>query len=226
MEILPMELRKLGLKAKEISVYLAALELGFCSAQKIAQKAGISRPTAYAIIKELEKKGLMVESKNGAPKDAKNYFSAESPDKLLGLLRVQKREIEEKEREFIRIISALRAKYYLAGQNEIRPFAGAQELQVLLDDFSQSQTEKIIILADNADSLAPWREKYPAIKKRLGELQLEEKIDKNFSGTLIAYDKLIYLPPQNKTGKKAFLMVNQEIVEMIKNLCYTKNAGR
>lgn len=218
-----MELRKLGLKAKEISIYLAALELGFCSAQKIAQKAGVSRPTAYAVIKALKGKGLMVESKSaGTPKDIKNYFSAESPDKLLGLLRVQKREIEEKEREFIRIISALRAKYYLAGQNEIRTFQKTEGIKVLLDDFSQSQTENIFVLSDNSSALKPWQEKYSEIKKRLGEIQLEEKIDKNFPGTLIAYDKIIYLPPQNKTDKKALLVVNQEIVEMIKNLCYTK----
>ena len=117
MDILNLELRKLGLKEKEVAVWLTALETGFDSAQNIARKAGVSRPTAYEIIKSLIKRGLMKEIKRkGIIRGEKNYFTAESPDALLRVLRVQKKEIEEKEREFIRIISALQSKYYLAGQ--------------------------------------------------------------------------------------------------------------
>ncbi len=50
-EILPLELKKLGLTDKEVRVYLATLELGYTTVQKIAQAAKISRPTAYAVIK-------------------------------------------------------------------------------------------------------------------------------------------------------------------------------
>src|SRR4030042_2459320 len=115
-EIIHLELRKLGLKPKEVSVYLAALELGFRPVQKIAKQAEISRPTAYEVIRGLIKKSLMREIKRkGTIKGEKTFFTAESPDALLGLLRVQRKEIEEKEREFIRIISALQSKYYLAG---------------------------------------------------------------------------------------------------------------
>lgn len=213
-----MELRKLGLKPKEVSVYLAALELGYSSVQKVAQQAEISRPTAYEIIRCLAKKGLMREVKRrGAIKGEKTYFAAESPDKLLGLLRVQKREIEEKEREFIRIISALRAKYYLGGQSEIRTFEGKDELKVLLDDFSQSRTNEIFIAAGNHKILKPWQKRFPEIKKRLGGLKIQEiKPKKPFTGTLIIYDKLIYLPASGKP--LALLIENREITEMIKNL--------
>ena len=38
MEIIPLELRKLGLREKEVSVYLAGLELGPSSVQDIAKK--------------------------------------------------------------------------------------------------------------------------------------------------------------------------------------------
>lgn len=215
---MPLELRKLGLKQKEISVYLAALELGYTSVQKIAKKAGISRPTAYGIIRGLMKKGMMREVKQkGLIRGEKTFFTAESPDKLLGLLRMQKREIEEKEREFIRIISALRAKYYLAGQSEIRTFEGEEGLKVLLDDFSQSQTEEIFFLSDSPETLKPWREKLPEIKKRLAEIKVSEvKSKQSFRGTLIIYDKLIYLPSSEKLS--ALLIMNKEITEMIKEL--------
>jgi len=94
LEILPLELRKLGLTEKQALVYLTALELGYTSIQKIAQKAKISRPTTYEIVKTLEQKGLISESKD----KNKRYFIAESPDKLLGILRIEKRNRRERKR--------------------------------------------------------------------------------------------------------------------------------
>ena len=93
LEILPLELRKLGLTEKEVKVYLSTLELGYASVQKIAKQIKISRPTVYKIIKSLKEKGLVSESKD----EQKRYFTAESPDKFLGVIRAQTREIEEKE---------------------------------------------------------------------------------------------------------------------------------
>jgi len=218
MEIISLELRKLGLKAKEAGVYLAALELGYSSVQKIAQKAGVSRPTAYEVIRGLIKRGLMREVKRrGTVRGEKTYFAAESPDKLLGLLRVQKKEVEEKEREFVRIISALQSKYHLAGQNEIRTYEGKEGFKVLLNDFSQSQTDEIFLMSDKAETLKPWRAKLPEIKKRLGGLKLAQpQPQKSFKGTLIIYDKLIYLPSAEKFT--ALLIINKEIVELAKIL--------
>ena len=217
MDLISLELRKLGLKEKEVSVYLAALELGFSPVQKIARQAGISRPTAYEVIAALIKKGLVREIKRkGTNKGEKTYFAAESPDKLLRLLRTQKREIEEKEREFIRIISLLQSKYYLAGQSEIRIYEGNEGMKVLLEDFSQSRVEEIFTITDNTAALKPWQEKYPEIKKRLGGLKVSEKTKNNFSGTLIIYDKLVYLPATQKS--RAFLIVNEEIINLIKRL--------
>jgi sugar-specific transcriptional regulator TrmB len=213
-----LELRKLGLKPKEVSVYLAALELGWSPVQKIAKKAGVSRPTAYEIIKSLESKGLMREIKRkGEIKGEKTYFAAESPDKLLGLLRLEKREVEEKEREFIRIISALRSKYYLAGQSEIRTFEGREEMKVLLDDFSQTRTDEVFILTDKPKAIKIWQERFSEIKKRLGRLKIKEtKNKKGFKGTLIIYDKLIYFPSSVKP--LAFLIENQDMVKLVKFL--------
>ncbi|MBU2037203.1 helix-turn-helix domain-containing protein [Patescibacteria group bacterium] len=209
-----LELRKLGLKEKEVAVYLAALELGFDSVQNIAKKAGLSRPTVYEIIKALTAKGLMREiRRQGAVQGERSYFSAQSPDALLGLLRVQKREVEEREREFVRIISALRAKYNLTGQTEIRSFT-ADEIKFLLDDFSQSQTEDIYFIGSDANALKIWHAKLPEIKKRLGSVNLKE-MKKNIPGALIIYDKLIYLPAAEKS---ALLIENKSIVELIISL--------
>lgn len=212
--MLNLELRKLGLKEKEVSVYLAALELGFDSVQNIAKKTGFSRPTVYEIIKALTSKGLMREVKRqGAVRGERSYFAAESPDALLGLLRTQKREVEEREREFVRIISALRAKYNLAGQTEIRSFRN-DEIKFLLDDFSQSQTDKIYFIGADSSAFKNWQAQLPAIKKRLGSADLKE-IKKPLPGALIIYDKLIYLPAADKD---ALLIENKFVVELVKSL--------
>lgn len=97
MDILPLELRKLGLKEKEVNAYLVGLELGPASVQVIARTSGITRPTMYEILKTLEGKGLFRKVQEGK----RRLFVAHSPEKILGLLRLQKREIEEKEREFV-----------------------------------------------------------------------------------------------------------------------------
>ncbi|MEK9209265.1 MAG: helix-turn-helix domain-containing protein [Patescibacteria group bacterium] len=216
MDILALELRKLGLSQKEIAVYLAGLELGHTSAQNIAKKAGISRPTSYQTIKLLEKRGLITESKL----KGKTYYNAESPDKLLGILRLEKRALEEKEREFIRIISALKSKYYLGEKSEIRTYHGQAGLKFLTDDFSQTQAKEIFVLGDSPVFLKLFKSRYQEIKKRLGQMEIKEINSQKFSqkipGTLILYDKIIYFPSaKNPMG---LLIENRELLELFKSL--------
>jgi sugar-specific transcriptional regulator TrmB len=135
-----LELRKLGLSEKEVRVYLAGLELGPNSVQNIAKEAGLSRPTAYEIIKKLEDKKLFLEIKQ----KNKKLFRAQSPENILGILRTQKREIEEKEREFIRIIATLEAKY--SKEEGIRVFKGKESLKNLEETISFSSTPQIILI--------------------------------------------------------------------------------
>ena len=126
---------------------------------------------------------------------------------------MQKREVEEKEREFVRIISALRAKYNIAGQSEIRSFEGKNEIKILLDDFSQSQTANIYFIGTDKSAFKLWQDKLPEIKKRLGEIKLKE-VKKDIPGNLIIYDKLIYLV----SSDEALLIENKFVVELIKSL--------
>jgi sugar-specific transcriptional regulator TrmB len=229
LEILPLELRKLGLTEKEVRVYLAALELGYTSVQKIAQQAKISRPTAYEIIKSLKEKGLISQSKD----KGKRYFMAESPDKLLGILRRQKKEIEEKEREFIRIIAALRDKYHLSDKRDIKTYKGKTGLETLFDDFLTTQNKEIYVLVNN-EKIWPNKARqtaYQKIKKRLGRIQVKElspgktikndylekkplKPDLAFSGIVIIYDKVIILSEKSI----GILIENKTLISLIKSL--------
>jgi len=197
MENLPieLELRKLGLAEKEARVYLAGLELGPGSVQKIAENVGIPRPTAYQIIRKLEEKGLFVEVKQAK----KRYFTAQSPGKILGLLRVQKKELEEKEREFIRIISALESKYSFKG--EVKIFKGEDGLKALEEIISFSSTPNLILINPKAIPIkASGQEKiFQKIKKRTGKIIIQ-KINSKIDGSLIIFDKVVFFPPGRQEG--------------------------
>ncbi len=71
-------LQRFGLKPKEAAIYLAALELGSGSVQKIAEKAGVVRSTTYEILETLREKGLV----STFLKKHVRYFSAEDPDQV------------------------------------------------------------------------------------------------------------------------------------------------
>lgn len=73
-------LEKIGLTAKQGSVYMALLELGTASVEQIAQKAGIKRPTTYLILDELQGLGLV----SRVPNVKRTFYQAESPDILAG----------------------------------------------------------------------------------------------------------------------------------------------
>ncbi|MDO8436069.1 MAG: helix-turn-helix domain-containing protein [bacterium] len=186
-----LELRKLDLTEKEVKVYLAGLELGPSSVQKIAELVNIARPTTYEIIKRLEKKGLFEEVKE----KRKRLFSARSPENILGLLRTKKREIEEKEREFIRIISALEPKYSKEG---IKVFKGKEGLRALGEIISFSRVPEIIIV-NRENNPINYKRIYRDIKKRLGEVKVKE-INSGLDGTLIIFDRVAYFPKKKQIG--------------------------
>lgn len=193
-----LELRKLGLTEKEVRVYLAGLELGPSSVQNIAQKAGLTRPTTYKIIEKLKEKRLFSETKEKKRK----FFVSQSPESILGILRIQKREIEEKERELIRIIATLEDKYSKA-REKIKTFKGREGLKSLEEIISFSSAPDIIIVNPGRVPIGVGRRKriYQEIKKRLGKLEIKE-INSKIAGSLIIFDKVAFFSPDKK---EAFL---------------------
>lgn len=81
------QLRKLGFSENEAKVYLASLELGEASVQRIAQKAKLKRTTAYGIIEALRDRGLLKTTKNRK----KMFYYAEDPRRLKEIAREAER---------------------------------------------------------------------------------------------------------------------------------------
>ena len=228
LETLPLELRKLGLTEKEARVYLATLKLGYTSIQKIAQQTKISRPTTYSIIKSLKEKGLISQSKD----KSKKYFTAESPDKLLNILKREKKEIDEKEREFLRIIALLKDKDQLGDKRDVKVYKTKNSIEILFNDFLTTQSKKIYVLANNEKiwSFKTREAIYQKIRKRLGKIEIKElstdttikkdylekkllKSKSSFNGIIVIYDKVIILPDQSS----GILIENKTIVDLIKS---------
>ena len=84
-------LGRIGIAGKRARFYLAALELGEAPVQKVAEKAGITRTTAYDLLGRLVREGLV----SRVEKDGRTHITAEDPARLLGVLDDRRRTVEE-----------------------------------------------------------------------------------------------------------------------------------
>ena len=75
-------LQQFGLNPKEVALYLATLELGTASVQKIASKANVVRSTAYEVLEELRGKSLVTTYL----KKRVRHYSAEDPNQFVGFV--------------------------------------------------------------------------------------------------------------------------------------------
>jgi sugar-specific transcriptional regulator TrmB len=103
MDKMQKDLEAVGFQEKEAKVYLASLELGAATAQQIALKAGVKRPTTYFILEGLMGQGLATSFHQGK----KQFFIAEAPDRLLELLDQERKEITVREEKFRSILPQL-----------------------------------------------------------------------------------------------------------------------
>ncbi len=144
MDELMNELRHVGLSDKEASVYLASLELGPAPVQDISHKSKINRATTYVMIESLCGRGLMSTFVRGK----KRFYSPESPDRLLSILRLQQKELEEKEKEFQKTLPMLFALYNAEGAKpQIRYLEGPEGLKTVRQNFEKLSGEFVQIIA-------------------------------------------------------------------------------
>lgn len=95
-----------GLSEPEAKCYLAALELGEASAERIAQKAGIVRTSIYHTFALLRGKGLLSVSRNGR----RRIYVAEDPKKLRENTEIELRSLDRLLPELRAIANAIDKK--------------------------------------------------------------------------------------------------------------------
>jgi len=169
------ELKKLGLSDKESKLYLTSLQRGPETAPTLAKLSDIVRPTAYVIIDGLINKGLMSSSVKGK----KTLYNAESPEHLLSLIRLQKKEIEEKEREILKIIPYLEELSNIKGEKpKVRVFEGKEGVKALGEQILKSKAREIY-------SFIPFDELYNLFtEKDHSELATKKRIAKNLKSKI------------------------------------------
>ncbi|MFC1810935.1 TrmB family transcriptional regulator [Patescibacteria group bacterium] len=98
-------LKQIGLKDKEIQIYLALLPLGSAPASILGKHTNIKRSMAQYTCHQLEQKGLI----KSIFKKNTYYYTPESPDKLEYLLDNKVKKINETKEELSRIGADLRS---------------------------------------------------------------------------------------------------------------------
>lgn len=78
-------LTSLGLTDKEAKMYIALYKLGKATAYQIAKEAGVKRPTVYALMDELRKKGLALV----VPHEKNQVFIAKNPHEFISEYQMQ-----------------------------------------------------------------------------------------------------------------------------------------
>ncbi|NQU77956.1 hypothetical protein HQ544_04650 [Candidatus Falkowbacteria bacterium] len=124
-------LENYGLDEKQAKVYLACLEMGSASVQRISEKAGIPRSTTYEILDFLRDKGFV----STFLKKRVKYFSPEDPKKIITRA---KGKIESLEKSLPRILAAYRRT---AHQPAVRFYQGKQGMKVILDEILEEAIE-------------------------------------------------------------------------------------
>jgi len=149
------KLKTLGLSEKEALIYLASLELGPSTVQEISKKTGIIRTTIYNLTRSLKEKGLIVE----ISKDKKRLFVSQSPERLLSNLRLQKKELEEREKNLRSILPELKGLVDLSRvRPKIRFYEGKEGIKLMREDILSSKNLACIeefIPMDEAYQLFP-----------------------------------------------------------------------
>jgi len=129
---------KLGLSEKEAKVYLAALELAQDTAQNIAKKAGVNRPTTYVILEHLMQMGLISKVEKGK----KTLFIAEDPRELENILDKQKREIDDKKQDLKEIMGELKALNNTNQEKPIVKYFEGEDGLITLDKYGLEKIDK------------------------------------------------------------------------------------
>jgi len=143
-------LQELGLTPNEALVYLANLELGPATAQQIAAKAAVVRPTAYVAIGGLVKRGLVSQFKKGK----KVYSQAEKPERLAHLIEVEKREIIEREAKLKEIMPMLASLVSHSGDKpEVKYYEGTEGLEAMREILMNSGAKEMDIVTTNRHAL-------------------------------------------------------------------------
>jgi sugar-specific transcriptional regulator TrmB len=121
----------LGVSRNEALTYLGLLESNSVSIRKLAVHTGINRGTTYEALKSLITVGLVSSKQKGE----REYYTAESPEKILDLIRDKRRDLLDATRVAKIIVPTLLAQHsQQEGQPVVRYFENDDGVVTILKD--------------------------------------------------------------------------------------------
>src|ERR1700722_7802450 len=128
-------LKNFGLSEKEIAVYLALIELGPSSVREISAKSKVNRGTSYDILKSLIDLGIV----SFYNKEAKQYFLAEQPEKLLSALDKKQEDLSLIKSNIQDSLPELKILFEKqGGKPTVKLYEGKQGVRHILEDVLES----------------------------------------------------------------------------------------
>lgn len=122
-------IEQLGYSPQEVTVYLAALELGGSTVTEIAAKAKLPRTTVNLVIHSLQKRGLM----NAYLKRRRKILTAENPERLMTALK-------ESEAALTVVLPEIQLlRHDTSAKSTVRTYNGAQEIKQIMNDILESK---------------------------------------------------------------------------------------
>jgi len=123
--MIDLELAKIGLKKEETKTFLFLLENPNQTAGLIAKKTGISRPSLYGFLKNLQEKSLITQS----IRDGVKIFSPVSQEKIEMVLDHKIKEIEETKNAFKKAFLDIKKGETPTSSPRLQLFEGTKEVQ-------------------------------------------------------------------------------------------------
>lgn len=128
-------LMELGFAHTEAETYWALLNLETVSIRRVSERSGINRGTTYDAIKRLIVAGLVNTRRSGQ----REYFTAESPEKIFDLIRDRRKELwqtQQRAQEYIPTLMAKKARPQ--GRPLVRYYEDDEGVAAVLKDVLQT----------------------------------------------------------------------------------------
>ncbi|MEK9179711.1 MAG: helix-turn-helix domain-containing protein, partial [Patescibacteria group bacterium] len=139
------------------SVYIAALQLGNTTIDKISQKTELPRSSCYLIITELEEKGLVSRNTRGK----KELIQAESPERLVDYLQREKDQAQNGVQQILTELPQYMALYNTGKEKKpsCRYYEGFNGVKLILEDSLRAK-EILVLCSGYSGVIEPRLSKY------------------------------------------------------------------
>jgi predicted DNA-binding transcriptional regulator len=136
-------LQRIGFQQKEAEVYLHLLHYGSQPASLVARRTGLNRITAYQVMQDLVRKGILT----SALRTQVKYFTAQPPDVLLRILEKQRVSLDD---QFKKLQECLPLFHQISPPNVcdigVQSFFGKDSFSNIFNDIQERDCPVMLIL--------------------------------------------------------------------------------